>query len=107
MPTQEDFNSMPWGPTLGKDTRIVRGKGHNAVYLIVDGTKRHITDPKTFDALGFDWSKIQEIDMHALDQIKRGKDVSLATQKEMESLEDELEEMAFGCQQDHRGTKNT
>jgi hypothetical protein len=46
------------GPQMQNLTKLIKAPNHVNVYLIIDGTKRHINDPKTFNHFNFDWKKI-------------------------------------------------
>ena len=50
--------SIPNGPPLDENVQLVKGNGHDAVYLVQHGFKRPIANPHTFNTLGFDWEKI-------------------------------------------------
>ena len=43
------------------DGSIVREKGKPEVYVIADGEKKHIQDPKAFEDLGYDWNSIVKV----------------------------------------------
>lgn len=54
-----DLDSPEVGlPMYYKDGTIIQPRGGNAVYVIEDGKKRHISSEETFLQLGFDWDNI-------------------------------------------------
>jgi hypothetical protein len=47
------------GEAFGMETRLVKYKNNNAVYLRINGRElRHVKDPETFNTCHFDWNKI-------------------------------------------------
>lgn len=46
-----------FGKKMDKGAKIVKGSGPH-VYLLLNGKKQWITNPKTFNALHFSWKKI-------------------------------------------------
>jgi hypothetical protein len=63
---------QPVGAPLGlRDGSIVRAEGGNQVFVISNGQRRHITNPTTFDALGYRWTNLrvvgeQDLALHPL-----------------------------------------
>ncbi|MEM8882543.1 MAG: hypothetical protein AAGD14_00570 [Planctomycetota bacterium] len=61
------------GQPLGNGTRLVRGKGDPAVWLIDNGeTKRHVANEPSFRGRGFVWSKVQIVDPGEIDFLPIG-----------------------------------
>jgi hypothetical protein len=65
------------GPSITNDNRLVRcgENGHplkNRIYLLDQGTKRHITSPTVMDKNNFNWKGVNTIDCPVLATIKDG-----------------------------------
>jgi hypothetical protein len=72
--TAQDMNSLPKGPNLPsrKDGSLVQAVNKPEVFVIEKGIRRHITDAETFNALKFDWNKIQQVSIADLNDIPAG-----------------------------------
>ena len=73
--TGNDIDQIPTGDPLGPKTMLIRGKGRSRVYLVIDGVKRWIENPKTFNAMEFDWKKIKNVNPEVVDHLKTGKSI--------------------------------
>jgi hypothetical protein len=75
---QATFNAIPTGPALPSvtviplDGTLIQLKGHPEVYVILNGKKCWIPNPATFDARGYHWDKIKQIDQTAFNKIPMG-----------------------------------
>jgi len=72
--------SIPEGPPLLKkefiapfpDGTLIRLKGKSQTYVIRGGRKCYIPDPETFQAQGFQWDQVMEIDQVTFNKIPTG-----------------------------------
>jgi hypothetical protein len=77
---QEEVDSIPLGEPLPSvlgarvwpEGSLVQGPNVH-IYVIEDGLRRHIPDPETFSAMGFDWSRVMAISEVELNAIPLGR----------------------------------
>ena len=59
---------------MANQTKLIRAAPNQpAVYLVIDGTKRHIADPNTFNHFNFSWGKVHEQEACVVASIPNGK----------------------------------
>jgi len=46
----------------------ITGPGNSAIYIVMDGQRRHIPDPWTFNRLFKDWSTVEVVDIANIDE---------------------------------------
>ncbi|MBU0546077.1 C39 family peptidase [Patescibacteria group bacterium] len=54
---------------------IVKAKGNNRVYLVMNNTKHHIIKPSLFKKYGWKWSKLKTVDKKWLDDLTTGEPI--------------------------------
>lgn len=65
-------NLIAAGPALDDGAFLARAPGTAPVYLVSNGQKRWIVSPATMDKYWFDWSKIRDVPLSALNAIPTG-----------------------------------
>lgn len=58
----DDLLALPQGEPLGSAPRLVRQTGDTAVFLVEDGTHRHVSNPATMSGWRFDWDAIEDVE---------------------------------------------
>ncbi len=51
------------------DDALVRAQDRGEIYVIRGGAKFHVTDPPTFERMGFDWNAVVEVEPGVLDHV--------------------------------------
>jgi hypothetical protein len=59
-------------PSDVKEGMLIRAKGTVAVYVVKNGKKSWIPNPQTFEALGYKWNRIMDLEKNILDKIPLG-----------------------------------
>jgi hypothetical protein len=76
---RQTFNSVPTGrdidPVGIAEGSLIRLHGQDAIYVIQDGRKHHIPDAVTFNALGFAWDQVRDVDRHTFDSVPTGRPI--------------------------------
>jgi hypothetical protein len=64
------------GPTLAKGTRLIRGEGQAAVWLVENAaSRRHVKDLNVFGAYRFEWGRVHVVPVAEVEAIPRGADL--------------------------------
>ena len=73
------FNSVPTGrpidPVGIAEGSLIRLHGEAAIYVIQDGKKHHIPDAVTFNALGFSWDQVRDVDRRTFNSVPTGRPI--------------------------------
>jgi hypothetical protein len=73
------FDSVPTGApipsTLLSEGGLIRLYGEDAVYVIQRGTKRHIPDVHTFNALGYRWDQVRDVNEYMFNSVPTGRPI--------------------------------
>ena len=73
----DSLGFMPYGPlyTLNAGS-LVKTVGDPRVYVILDGVKQWISSEEVFDALGYKWSWVEDVDPRLLDRFASGGEIT-------------------------------
>jgi hypothetical protein len=67
-----DLNEIDDGTAISNGAILARAINTAPVYLIDNGTKRHVASEQTMDKYYFDWGKVKEVNQILLDNIQSG-----------------------------------